>query len=196
MRPPCFWGCRLNALIDVAFCLGPHHPVPRTQAAWKAVVTVGTPRLQVAFGQFTDAIEALRPELQKTLTAIRNASRHLAAKAAITDIHAQLDQLLPPDLMAHALPADLAHVPRYLRAITARLDRAIANPKKDADKLAPLLPVWTRFLQKRKAAKDPAEAFEVLMMFEELRVATFAPELKPAYPVSLQKVAAAVEALG
>ena len=185
----------LHALVDVAFNLGAEHPLPRTRADYERAIKAGGPRLHVACDQYTAAIESVRPDLQKTLTAIHNASRHLAAKAAITDTHAQLDQLLPPDLMAHALPADLAHVPRYLRAITARLDRAIANPKKDADKLAPLLPVWTRLVQKRKTAKDPGEAFEVLLMFEELRVATFAPELKPAYPVSLQKVAAAVEAL-
>ena len=87
--------------------------------------------------------------------------------------------------------ARLEHYPRYVRAAQARLQRAIADPRKDADKHAPFGPLWEAYLAKRSSEG----ARELRWSFEELRVAIFAPELKTAEPVSIAKVAAAVAAL-
>ena len=185
----------LNRLVDVAYRLDPERELPRDRAAFDHRLAEGAPRLRAAYASFSQAIDAVRPELAKTLEVLRAAGRHLGAKAALADVNAQLDHLLPPDLMAVALPADLQHFPRYLKAIATRLDRAIANPRKDAEKLAPLLPVWSAFLAKRGTAADPGEAFELHLNFEEFRVATFAPELRPATHVSLSGLQTAVAAL-
>jgi ATP-dependent helicase HrpA len=113
----------------------------------------------------------------------------------IAEIRAQLDRLLPPDLMATVPLGRLDHFPRYLRAARARIERAIADPAKDASKLAPIAPLWATFVAKEGAARDREAAQALRWSFEELRVAVFAPELKTPVPVSVAKVAAALAAL-
>ena len=91
--------------------------------------------------------------------------------------------------------ATLEHYPRYLRAAQARLARAVTDPRKDIDKLAPFTKLWTAFAAKRATARDVAAVTELRWAFEELRVAIFAPELKTPTPVSIAKVSAAIGAL-
>ena len=124
-----------------------------------------------------------------------SASKHPSGRGALVDIQAQLEGLFPVDLMTWVPLATLEHYPRYLRAAQARLARAVTDPRKDIDKLAPFTTLWTAFAAKRVAARDPAAAAELRWAFEELRVAIFAPELKTPVPVSLAKVSAALAAL-
>jgi len=91
--------------------------------------------------------------------------------------------------------ATLRHVPRYLKAAQVRLGRAVTDPRKDADKLAPFAPLWTAFVAKRAAYKDREGARDLRWAFEEMRVAIFAPELKPLGGVSFAKIKATLAAL-
>ena len=99
-------------------------------------------------------------------------------------MRAQLELLLLPDTLQHAELARLEHYPRYLRAAQARLARAINDPRKDASKAEPFAPVWQAFLAKRASLRDQTAARRFHFLLEELRVSLFAPELKPAQPVS------------
>jgi len=189
----------LGRIVDLAFELGEgtegEAPLPRTKADFDRRLQTGAPRIAPAFRVLVDAMAPVAAELDKTLTALRNASRHPSGRHAIVDIQAQLELLFPADLMAWVPLARLAHLPRYLRAAQARLQRAISDPRKDADKLAPFTPLWTKFLARRAAARDKDAADELRWAFEELRVAIFAPELKTPVPISVAKVAAALAAL-
>jgi ATP-dependent helicase HrpA len=138
---------------------------------------------------------AAAAELDKTLSSLRAAAKHPSGRAAVEDMFAQLEELFPQDLIAWAPLARLEHYPRYLRAVQARLARAVTDPPKDAGKLAQVAPLWTQFLAKRKVAKDRTAADELRWMFEELRVAIFAPELKTPAPVSTAKVSASLALL-
>jgi ATP-dependent helicase HrpA len=113
----------------------------------------------------------------------------------VKEIRAQIELLLAPDLVAAEPLATLRQVPRYLRAAQVRLGRAVTDPRKDADKLAPLAPLWSTFLARRGAVKDREGARELRWAFEEMRVAIFAPELKPLGGVSIAKVKATLDAL-
>jgi ATP-dependent helicase HrpA len=114
---------------------------------------------------------------------------------ASADIRAQVEQLFPPDLLRHVELQRLEHYPRYLRAAQARLTRAIHDPRKDSSKAEPFLPIWQAFLAKRAAARDQLAARSLHFTFEELRVALFAPELKPIGAVSVTALANAVKEL-
>jgi len=160
------------------------------------MLTAGAPRIAPAFRRFADAIAAAAAELDKTWRALEGASRHPSGKAAITDIYAQLEELFSPDLMKTVPLGRLEHFPRYLRAAQARLGRAVADPRKDAEQLAPFTPLWAQFLEKRARARDAEAIAELRWAFEELRVAIFAPELKTPVPVSVAKVTAAMSVLG
>jgi ATP-dependent helicase HrpA len=185
----------LQRIADAAFGLDEESPLPREKLAFERLVAAGAPRIAQAFRLFADAITPVASELDRTLLALRNAAKHPSGRAAVVDIHAQLEQLFPADLMASLPLARLEHFPRYLRAAQARLARAVTDPRKDSDKLAPFAQLWSAFVAKRAAARDAVATREVRWAFEELRVAIFAPELKTPVPVSLPKMTAAVAAL-
>ena len=185
----------LVRIVDAAFGLGTEAPLPRTKVVFEQLVTAGAPRIAPAFRLFVDAIAPSASELDKTLLALRNAAKHPSGRGAILDIHGQLEHLFPADLMESVPLARLEHFPRYLRAAQARLGRAVTDPRKDTDKLAPFAALWAAFLAKRAAARDQGAVRELRWAFEELRVAIFAPELKTPVPVSLPKMTTAVSAL-
>jgi len=185
----------LARIVDAAFGLTAEAPLPRSKAAFEHLVKAGAPRVATAFKLFADAITPVAKELDSVLGALRTASKHPSGRAALLDIQAQLGHLFPVELMEWVPLPCLEHYPRYLRAARARLGRAVSDPRKDMDKLAPFATLWTSFLAKRGAARDTSAAAELRWAFEELRVAIFAPELKTPVSVSLPKVAAALAAL-
>jgi len=185
-----FHALLLARIVDEAFALG---ELPRDERAFEALLSAGTPRIHATFLAFEGAMKPVAAELDRTLKALSVAGQQPSGKAAIVDIRAQIEQLFPPDLLATLPLARLAHYPRYLRAAQARLNRATTDPRKDIDKAAPFSPLWSAFLARRSSMKDAAAAEELRWLFEELRVAIFAPELKTPVPVSLQKVAAALK---
>lgn len=185
----------LARIIDDAFGLETDAPLPRTTQAFEELVKAGAARMDTTFRLYADAIERVSSELDSTLRALRSAAKHPGATKAIAEIRAHLEQLLPVDLLASAPMHRLEHIPRYLRADRARVERAIADPRKDAEKLAAIAPLLDTFLAKQAAARDREAAESLRWSFEELRVAVFAPELKTAVPVSIAKMTAAVAAL-
>ncbi len=190
-----FRAMLLGRIVDAAFGLSLDVPLPRDKAEFDRVLTAGLPRIQKAFTLFAEMIAPIAKELDRTLQALRAASRHPSGQITVKDIEAQLTRLFPADLMQWIPVANLSHYPRYLRAAEVRLARAITDPRKDMDKLAPFAALFTAFLAREGRALDQEAARELRFTFEELRVAIFAPELKTAVPVSLAKARSALEEL-
>ncbi|MES1178501.1 MAG: ATP-dependent RNA helicase HrpA [Myxococcales bacterium] len=185
----------LARVVEEAFELAEGAVLPRRKPAFDELLAAGTPRIASAFKRVERATAAASAELQNTLRALASAAKHPSATAASSDIRAQLEQMFPSDLLLTVELARLEQFPRYLRAAQARLTRAIADPRKDADKLAPFAPLWSAFLAKRGSATDRAATRALRWAFEELRVAIFAPELKPASPVSVASITTTLSAL-
>jgi ATP-dependent helicase HrpA len=182
-------------IVDEAFGLGEGARLPRSRRAFEDLLVAGTPRIAPTARGTIDAIGRAASELDATLKALRSAAKHPGARAAIAEIAAQLEVLFPADLMVWVPAGRLEHFPRYLRAAQARLGRAIADPRKDSEKLAQVTALWTAFVAKEKTARDRETVANLRWSFEELRVAVFAPELKNPVPVSVAKLAADVAAL-
>jgi len=102
-----------------------------------------------------------------------------------------LDALLPPDFLRTTPFSQLAHFPRYLKAMKLRAERWRKNPPKDAERAALLAPCLAAI--DRVRAHDGSEAFRWLV--EEFRVSLFAQELGTAEPVSAVKLDRALAAL-
>jgi ATP-dependent helicase HrpA len=185
----------LARVVQEAFGMSEAAPLPRTKSAFDGLLAYGAPRIEAAFKAVLLAISSTAGELDRTLRALDAASKQPSGTAAVRDIRSQLAQLFPADLLASVELARLEQFPRYLRAAQTRLARAIHDPRKDAEKLAPLAPIWATFLDKWAGARDPRAALALRWAFEELRVAIFAPELKPALSVSVANMALAVAAL-
>lgn len=92
-------------------------------------------------------------------------------------------RLVPPDLLLRTPYVQLQHLPRYLRAIQVRAERAALNPAKDEDKAASIEDFrgW-----EQQVSADNREAFRWMM--EEFRVSVFAPELGTAQKASAKRL--------
>ncbi|MBL9201837.1 MAG: ATP-dependent RNA helicase HrpA [Opitutaceae bacterium] len=111
--------------------------------------------------------------------------------AAPAWVAADLAALVPADFLRVTPYARLAHVPRYLKAMKVRAERARKNPAKDAERVAQLAPYAAAAAKLR--ATEGGEALRWLV--EEFRVSLFAQELGTAEPVSAVKLDRVVEAL-
>ncbi len=121
--------------------------------------------------------------LPKKLQAIK---AHLATQA---DMQSQLQMLMHKRFVVETDYAQLAHFPRYLKAMQVRLEKLRTDPARDARLLSEwqqaALP-WQRAL-KGVAHSDP-KIQEFRWMLEELRVSLFAQELKTPMPVSVKRL--------
>ena len=86
----------------------------------------------------------------------------------------------------------LTHLPRYLKALLIRAERAALNPAKDQERLRQLAP-YQDALKKLQAqpprspeAQRQREAFR--WMVEEFKVSLFAQEVGTAMPVSPKRL--------
>ena len=105
---------------------------------------------------------------------------------------AELDALLPRRFLATIPFIQLTHVPRYLKALTTRMERAKLNPVKDKERAQQLAPYLAAL---RKIEANPAKtagARQQLEDFrwklEEFKVSLFAQELGTAVPISPQRL--------
>ena len=107
----------------------------------------------------------------------------LASLRRYSGFEDDLARLVPGDFLA-ATPAEwLPHLPRYLRAMQIRAERAALNPAKDAEKAKPLAPLAA--LQKNL---PPEKRATYRWLLEEFRVSIFAQELGTAQPVSVKRL--------
>jgi ATP-dependent helicase HrpA len=124
--------------------------------------------------------------LQKRLAGLK------AFPEAVADVQAQLAALLPKDFLLAYPWERLAHFPRYLKAVSSRLDKLRNNPARDAQLLAEwraLAQQWERERNaKRRAGVDDPQIEAFRWLLEELRVGLFAQELKTPMPVSIKRL--------
>jgi ATP-dependent helicase HrpA len=98
----------------------------------------------------------------------------------------ELDALVPGDFLRVTPYAQLAHFPRYLKAMKVRADRWKQNPAKDAERTAQLAPYVALVAKSPRPTTNAATRFRWLV--EEFRVSLFAQELGTAEPVSVAKL--------
>jgi ATP-dependent helicase HrpA len=178
-----------------AFGLQGSAPLPRTQTAFLALGGFGLPRIDVAFDRLAKAIAGASAALDQTYRALKASASQPSGTHAARDLRGQLEALFPPDLLDTLELERLEQLPRYLKAAQQRLARAIVDPRKDAEKNAPLAPLWQQFVERRPQLRDSVGAARWRWAFEELRVAVFAPELRAASAPSVANLAAALSAL-
>lgn len=115
------------------------------------------------------------------------------ATANYDDLREQRDELLFPGFLRELDAARLAHYPRYLRAMRLRAERLRQDPARDQSRLLGIQRYWRDYLRLRaRGDADPAALDALRWLIEELRVSTFAQELRTAEPVSPKRMARAV----
>ncbi len=151
------------------------------------------PALPLTAARFRALCEKAQRELPLRTHQLKEATRQilalrqtvLAAKPRYAGFEEDLQRLVSDDFLERTPPAQLAHVPRYLRAIAIRAERASLQPGKDAEKARQLLPFrnW-----ETRVPLAQRETFRWLL--EEFRVSVFAQELGTAQPVSAVRLKA------
>jgi len=104
----------------------------------------------------------------------------------------ELEALLPRNFLAIIPFTQLAHMPRYLKALTTRMERAKLNPVKDkerAQQIAPYLEALKKLnANPPKTGEAKRQLSEFRWMVEEFKVSLFAQELGTAVPVSPKRL--------
>ncbi|GHD08651.1 ATP-dependent RNA helicase HrpA [Zhihengliuella salsuginis] len=153
--------------------------------------------------ELIDTVFSVTAIVEKVLSSARRVDQRikkassLALMHALSDIRAQLEQLVYPGFVAGTGYAQLAHLPRYVKAIEIRLDKleagavtrdnqhmlAVQAVEDDYDAALEALPAGVR---------TPAKLAAVKWMIEELRVSFFAQELGTAHSVSEKRIRTAL----
>ncbi len=162
-------------------------PLPTDAAGFSRRLTEGRGRLTLIAGEIARSAGAVLVDHTAALRKLKDAR---PPKDVADDIAAQLQRLVPKRFVVDTPWPQLAHLPRYLRAIVMRLDKQRADPARDADRLAELRPLEQKFLRllaERRSAPD-ARLQEFRWLIEELRVSLFAQELRTPQPVSVKRL--------
>jgi ATP-dependent helicase HrpA len=174
----------LDVAVDRAFL---QDPWPNSTATFELRVQEGRSRLTLIANEVARTCGGVLAEFA---TASRKIKDTKNAPEATADAAQQLQRLLTPRFVADTPWAQLQHLPRYLKAITLRLEKWRADPARDAQRLAELKPLEQRFwrlVAERKGAQD-TRLQEFRWLLEELRVSLFAQELRTPQPVSVKRL--------
>ena len=108
------------------------------------------------------------------------------------DVDRQLSHLVFRGFLRVTEWTELCQVPRYLAALSLRLEKVHRGGAGDARKLAVFEPLWRRFagraLAHHERGRHDAELARYRWMLEEFRVSLFAQELGTAYRISEKRL--------
>jgi ATP-dependent helicase HrpA len=99
------------------------------------------------------------------------------ASGNLADIQAHLDRLVFPGFLAAHPAAFLKQLPRYLKALQLRLERALLDPVKDQARLLEAKPFNDAVVRRLEQSVVSAESQRFRQDVEELNVQIFAQEL-------------------
>ena len=174
----------IDVALDRAFLAD---ALPTDAVAFARTVEGGRGRLTLIANEVARSAGGI---LLEHTAAVRKLKDARAPKEVADDITAQLGRLVPKRFVTDTPWAQLAHLPRYLKAVVMRLDKQRADPARDALRLAELRPIESRYwrhLAERKGVAD-ARLDEYRWLLEELRVSLFAQELRTPQPVSVKRL--------
>ena len=173
----------VEVALDRAFLA---EPLPTDAAAFARRIDEGRGRLVL----IADEVARRRGASCEYHAALRKLNSAPRPQDVADDVAQQLERLVTRRFIADTPWERLQHLPRYLKAIAARLDKLRADPARDSARLAELRPLEQRYLRKlaeRRGARD-ARLDEFRWWLEELRVGLFAQELKTPQPVSAKRL--------
>ncbi len=176
----------MDDLVTTAFdrvFIGSDDPC-RDPGTFEARRAAGRARLVAEF----DALCAGAKDILGRSQDIRQRLTRIPAGPA-ADIGEQLRCLIYPGFLA-ATPAEwLKHLPRYLKAISLRLERLARDPKRDGERAARVAALWRPCRALIDASEENADLLRFRFLLEEFRVSLFAQELGTIVPASETRLA-------
>jgi len=176
----------------------PTPPAPLSQQAQEHILAHALrldPLLPLTEKRFQVLCETVRRELPTHTQRVRDLLKQCddwrqkiqAYPKRYPGMEQDLIRLLPVNVLQNTSHAQLQHLPRYLKAIHIRAERAANHPAKDADKALVIRDFagWENEVR-------PSNYQTFRWLFEEYRVSIFAQELGTAQPVSLKRLEALI----
>jgi ATP-dependent helicase HrpA len=169
--------------------------LPRSAQAFSELLNAR----RAGFGEIVDRVQAHAID---TLRELRTARQQLASLGGDTFgairefVGLQLSMLVPEDFPTGVPRLLWSHLPRFIKAVSRRLERAPGNLKRDAElasQIAPGLRAYRELAAKAHEGVPHPELDRLQWMIEELRVSVFAQDLGTALPVSTKRIADQIE---
>jgi ATP-dependent helicase HrpA len=161
----------------------------RSPGAFQNLCQQVRPRMPTAVAAIATLAQEVLGAAQRLNQALAKAPANL--KAAVADLRAQLDELVFPGFLLAHPPAQLPHLPRYLKAMELRLGKLPHHQARDQGAMNEMAPLLTAFRQwqRQQPPQDWQPAQENFRwLLQELRVGLFAQELKTPMPVSVKRL--------
>ena len=161
-------------------------PLPTNSNEFNQRRDEGKARLNLLVNEIARLIGQILGEYHTLPKKLQALKAHTAAQA---DMQSQLQSLIHKWFVVETDHGQLAHFPRYLKAVLVRLGKLRTDPTRDTRLMSEWQQAatpWQRAL-KSGAHGDP-KMQEFRWMLEELRVSLFAQELKTPMPVSVKRL--------
>ena len=158
----------------------------RSRAAFEKRVAERRGDLITLADQLSRAVD----EIMTQQAAIRARLLGQGPGAGFEDLRSQLDLLIYAGFVTTTPAARLKQIPRYLKAMEHRIEKALDDPMRDQRLLNELLPLWKPYWDSigvDRFAPDP-EQDDFRWGLEEFRVSLFAQMLKTPFPVSAKRL--------
>jgi ATP-dependent helicase HrpA len=157
----------------------------RSGAAFDARVAELRGQLGLAAQEISRTVQTALERLGRIHTALAKASAPAAA-----DIRSQLAWLTPAGFLLTTPRERLQEFPRYLQAIEQRLEKLGRDVGRDAQLVAQIVPIETRYRARVKTERGliPPGTDEFRWMLEEFRVSLFAQQLGTRSRISARRL--------
>ena len=160
-------------------------PLPQSQSEFTIRRDEGKSRLNLLVNEIARLVGQILSEYHSLPKKLQGIKTHTAAHA---DMSAQLQMLVHKRFVSDTDHAQLAHFPRYLKAIQVRIDKLRSDPARDARLMADWQQAAAPWQRAQKAGQRDAKMDEYRWLLEELRVSLFAQELRTPMPVSVKRL--------
>ncbi len=144
--------------------------------------------------KFVKLMDSLLDEYMTTDTYLQKidlkAGKRVKVKELIQKLHNDLENLVPKKFLELYDLARIKNLPRYIKAIRVRAERAFDDPAKDSKKAIPIeqfsiyLYTLLENLSPDTSLEKTEKVEEFFWMLEEYKISVFAQEIKPGFKVS------------
>lgn len=170
--------------IDIA-CL--QDPLPTDEASFNKRKDEGKSRIVLLVNEIARLVSQVLTEYHGLPKRLQGINQQVAQ-----DMQQQLQGLVHKRFLIENEFSQLAHFPRYLKAMNVRLEKLRADAARDAKAMAEwnqAAAPYQRLMRDKAVGKntDP-KLVEYRWMLEELRVSLFAQELRTPMPVSVKRL--------